>query len=117
MRGIVWFDGPHGTVTALRISNRSAPYYRCPVALISCMYLMPVIRCAWSVTYVFNALPACVPDEAMIDLMSGALGTHGYARGPRAIDNVAAPIFLSFFLLQFSSKSHTLILVNQSLCP
>jgi hypothetical protein len=81
MRGIVWFDGPHGTVMALRISNRSASYYRRLVTLISCMYLMPVIRCAWPVTYVFNALPARVPDEAMIDLMSGALGTHGYARG------------------------------------
>jgi hypothetical protein len=33
----------------------------------------------------------CVPGEAMMGLMSGVMGTHGYARGPRATGHVAAP--------------------------
>jgi hypothetical protein len=32
-----------------------------------------------------------VPSEAMISLMSGILGTHGHARGPRATGHMAAP--------------------------
>jgi hypothetical protein len=32
-----------------------------------------------------------VPDEAMMSLMSGVLGTHGHARRPRATWHVAAP--------------------------
>jgi hypothetical protein len=31
-----------------------------------------------------------VPSEAMISLMSGILGTHGHARGPRATGHMAA---------------------------
>jgi hypothetical protein len=46
-------------------------------------YLMSVIRCVWPVTYVFNALPARVPDEAMVDLMSDVLETHGYTPGAK----------------------------------
>jgi hypothetical protein len=36
-------------------------------------------------------LPACVPDEVMIGLMSGVLRMHGYAPGLRATGHVAAP--------------------------
>jgi hypothetical protein len=32
-----------------------------------------------------------VPGEAMMSLMSGVLGTHGHARGPRATGHVTAP--------------------------
>jgi hypothetical protein len=32
-----------------------------------------------------------VPGEAMMGLMSGVLGMHGYARGPRATGQVVAP--------------------------
>jgi hypothetical protein len=31
-----------------------------------------------AVTYAFNVLPARVPVEAMMGLMSGILGMHGY---------------------------------------
>jgi hypothetical protein len=46
-------------------------------------HLMSVIRCVWSVTYAFNALPARVPDEAMVDLMSDVLETHRYTPGAK----------------------------------
>jgi hypothetical protein len=42
----------------LHMSGRSVPYYHHPTVSMSCMYLMPAIRCVWPITYVFNALPA-----------------------------------------------------------
>jgi hypothetical protein len=32
-----------------------------------------------------------MPGEAMVDLMSDILGTHGYTRGPRATGHMVAP--------------------------
>jgi hypothetical protein len=73
MRDIVRVDGLSGTVAALlccgvrspctvacplRMSDRYASYCRLPTTLISCTYLMPVIRCVWPVTYAFNVPPA-----------------------------------------------------------
>jgi hypothetical protein len=73
MHNIVRVDGLSGTVAALlccgvrspctvacrlRMSDRSASYCCLPTTLISCTYLMPVIRCVWPVTYAFNAPPA-----------------------------------------------------------
>jgi hypothetical protein len=68
----IWFGSPdtvaallrrdvrshHIVAYPLRTSGRSASFCRCLATPISCMHLMPAIRCVWSVTYTFNALPA-----------------------------------------------------------
>jgi hypothetical protein len=82
---------PHIVACPLRMPDRSAPYYCRPAASTSCSHLMSVICCVCPITYVFNAMPARVPGEAMMGLMSGVLRMHGYARGPRATKHVAAP--------------------------
>jgi hypothetical protein len=73
MRDMVWVDGSPGTVVALlrcgirspytvayplHMSSRSVLYCHRPAASMSCMHLMPAIRCVWPITYAFNALPA-----------------------------------------------------------
>jgi hypothetical protein len=68
----IWFGSPdtvaallrrdvrshHIVAYPLRTSGRSASFCRCLATPISCMHLMPAIRCVWPVTYTFNALPA-----------------------------------------------------------
>jgi hypothetical protein len=91
MRDIVRVDGSPGTVLALlrrdvrshhtvacplRMSSRSAAYYHRPTTSMSCTHLMCCLH--------------RVSGEAMMSLMSGVLGMHGHARGPRAIGRVAA---------------------------
>jgi hypothetical protein len=98
MRDMVRVDGVPDTVAALmrcgvtsrrniacplRMSCRSTSYYRRPTTSMSYTHLMSVIRCVWSVTHAFNALPARVPGEAMVDLMSDVLGTHRYTPGAK----------------------------------
>jgi hypothetical protein len=105
MHNMVRVDGSPDTVAALlcrgarshhivacplRMSCKSASYCHRPAASISCMHLMPVIRCVWPITYIFNALPTRVPCEVMMGLMLGILRTHGYAWGPRSLGHVAA---------------------------
>jgi hypothetical protein len=101
---MVWVDGSLGTVVVLlhrgvrsprivacpvHMSDSSTPYCHRPAASTSCMHLIPVIRCVWSVTYVFNVLPHRVYSKAMMGLMSIILRTHGYVRRPRATWHVA----------------------------
>jgi hypothetical protein len=96
MHGIVWVNGllvtvadllrrgvmsPRIVACPLRMSGRCTPYYRRPTASTSCTHLMPTICCVWPVTYAFNALPAHVPGEAMMGLMSSVLRMHGYVGG------------------------------------
>jgi hypothetical protein len=106
MHDIVWADGspvtvaallhlgfrsPHVVACPLRMSGRSAPYCRRPTTSISCMYLMPVIRYVWPVTYAFNALPAPLAWRGHNEPDVKHLGNARARPRPRAIRHMAAP--------------------------
>jgi hypothetical protein len=92
---VVWHrvDGSLGTVAAslhsgvespctvacpLHMTNRSTPYYHHPATSMCCTHLILAIRQVWLVLYTFNVLSTLWPGEAMMSLMSGALGTYGH---------------------------------------
>jgi hypothetical protein len=51
-------ESPYIVAYPLRVTSRSAPYYRCPTISMSCMLLMLVTRHIYLVLYAFNTLPA-----------------------------------------------------------
>jgi hypothetical protein len=82
---------PRTVACPLRMSGRSVPFCHRPAVPMSCMHVMPTIRCVWPITYTFNALSASRAWRGHDGSDVKRLGDAQVCPGPRATGHVVTP--------------------------